>query len=71
MRRSYSFLVENRAKCKKNLSDLGLPKAWKKKPPPSILETLEEPDVVIDVPKDVADQLREAGVSLESIDAIY
>ncbi|KAL5046898.1 hypothetical protein BDW71DRAFT_197245 [Aspergillus fruticulosus] len=53
--------------CKKNLSDLGLPKAWKKKPPPSILETLEEPDVVIDVPKDVADQLREAGVSLDHV----
>ncbi|KAL4817530.1 metallo-beta-lactamase superfamily protein [Aspergillus spinulosporus] len=67
---SYSFLVENKARSKKILFDLGLPKAWEKKIPPSISQLLEESDVVIDVSKDVADQLREEGVSLQSIDAI-
>jgi ribonuclease BN (tRNA processing enzyme) len=36
----------------------------------TVSRLLEESDVVIDVSKDVADQLREEGVSLESIDAI-
>ncbi|KAL4764115.1 uncharacterized protein BDW70DRAFT_148098 [Aspergillus foveolatus] len=36
----------------------------------SVSRLLEESDVVIDVSKDVADQLREEGASLESIDAI-
>ncbi|KAL4733521.1 hypothetical protein BDV11DRAFT_199856 [Aspergillus similis] len=36
----------------------------------TVSQLLEESDVVIDVSKDVADQLREEGVPLESIDAI-
>ncbi|KAL4909011.1 hypothetical protein BDW74DRAFT_165687 [Aspergillus multicolor] len=69
---SYSFLVENKAKGKKILFDLGLPKAWKKKLPPrvKVVKTIEDSNGVINVPKDVADQLREGGISLESIDAI-
>ncbi|KAL4792057.1 metallo-beta-lactamase superfamily protein [Aspergillus venezuelensis] len=67
----YSFLVENKAKGKRFLFDLGLPKAWKEKLPPSIAEAISNaPNSKIDVEKDVVDHLNETGVPLESIDAI-
>ncbi|KAL4803594.1 metallo-beta-lactamase superfamily protein [Aspergillus unguis] len=66
----YSFLVENKAKNKKLLFDLGLPKAWKEKLPPSIVQMIEASNGIIDVPKDVSDHLRDQNVPLESINGI-
>ncbi|KAL4922248.1 metallo-beta-lactamase superfamily protein [Aspergillus aurantiobrunneus] len=66
----YSFLIENKAKGKKLLFDLGLPKAWREKLPPKILAFIEAGNGSLDIKKDVADHFREAGVPLESIDGI-
>ncbi|KAL4932778.1 uncharacterized protein BDV17DRAFT_253733 [Aspergillus undulatus] len=69
----YSFLVENKAKGKKLLFDLGLPKAWKEKLPLTLRETLEQgvsKGWSLDIEKDVADHLHETGIPLDSIDAI-
>ncbi|KAL2821970.1 metallo-beta-lactamase superfamily protein [Aspergillus granulosus] len=66
----YSFLIENKAKGKKILFDLGLVKAWKKKLPPVVLDQIASINGELTIEKDVADHLLEANVPLESIDGI-
>ncbi|OKL55377.1 hypothetical protein UA08_09384 [Talaromyces atroroseus] len=67
----YSFLIEHKTQGKKILYDLGFMKAWKEKTPPAILNQIEStPEVIVDISKDVADQLHDGGIALESINAI-
>ncbi|GLA63284.1 hypothetical protein AtubIFM55763_009763 [Aspergillus tubingensis] len=66
----YSFLIENRRLNKKVLFDLGIRKNWKEKLPPSILHQIQSAKALVDIEQDVADQLRNANVPLESINAI-
>ncbi|CEJ62859.1 Putative Metallo-beta-lactamase superfamily protein [Penicillium brasilianum] len=66
----YSFLIENKKLNKKVLFDLGLRKDWKEKLPLPILNQIEAAKAVVDIEQDVADQLRNANVPLESINAI-
>lgn len=63
---SYSFLVENKAKGKRVLFDLGLRKdlGWT----PKIWNVVK--DVKFEIDKDVPTQLVEGGVPLESVDAV-
>ncbi|KAL2850400.1 hypothetical protein BJX68DRAFT_255150 [Aspergillus pseudodeflectus] len=78
----YSFLIENKRLNKKVLFDLGIRKDWKEKlPPPTFLHMLtvierkalhqiESAKALVEIEQDVADQLRNANVPLESINAI-
>ncbi|KAL3464056.1 metallo-beta-lactamase superfamily protein [Aspergillus heterothallicus] len=66
----YSFLIENKAKGTKLLFDLGLPKAWKSKLPPVVLDQILLINADLTVRKDVADYLLEANIPLELIDGI-
>ncbi|OKL57597.1 hypothetical protein UA08_06949 [Talaromyces atroroseus] len=66
----YSFLIENKKSGKKVLFDLGLMKAWREKEPPAIHSQIESAQAKLEVQHDVSDQLRDAGIPLESINAI-
>ncbi|KAH8924693.1 metallo-beta-lactamase superfamily protein [Atractiella rhizophila] len=66
----YSFLIENDNAKKKVLFDLGMMKTWREKFVPSMLEMFEAANAETDIPKDVADQLKDNNLPLESIDAI-
>lgn len=64
---AWSFLVENQAKDKRVLFDLGIakdPKLWSA----AVTAQLDMFEMTVD--KDVATQLKEGGISLESVDAV-
>ncbi|RAK87820.1 metallo-beta-lactamase superfamily protein [Aspergillus costaricaensis CBS 115574] len=81
----YSFLIENKGLNKRVLFDLGLRKDWKEKLPlpthvnplrmltliePKVLQQIESAKAYVEIKQDVACQLRNANVPLESINAI-
>lgn len=66
---SYSFLVENERLGAKVLFDLGTQKKWEELAP-AVVSMIKESGWDVEVEKDVADILREHGVSLAAINAI-
>ena len=66
---SYSFLIENEHLGKKVLFDLGTQKPWREQAP-SVVSMIDKCGWDVKVEKDVAEILREHGVSLAAIDAI-
>jgi hypothetical protein len=66
---SYSFLIENEKHGGKVLFDLGTQKRWREQAP-SIVSMIGEFGWDVHVEKDVADILKENGLSLAAIDAI-
>jgi hypothetical protein len=66
---SYAFLIENESLGSKVLFDLGTQKNWKEQAP-SVVSMIEEASWEVTVEKDVAEILREHGVSLSEINAI-
>jgi hypothetical protein len=66
---SFVFSIENKAKGKRVLFDLGLAKDQRYMTPP-FLQSAKEWGLKVVVEKDVATQLKEQGVDLEKIDAV-
>lgn len=64
---SWSFLIENIAKDKRVVFDLGIAKNTKLWPP-AVVAQLEMFQMRVD--KDVATQLKEGGILLEKVDAV-
>lgn len=65
---SYSFLIQNDARRKCILFDLGIRKDSENYAP--VISEVLKNGIVLDVEKDVATQLQEGSIDLKSIDAI-